>query len=248
VGLADGWQVAGDLVVLACGVRPEVELARSAGLLVDRGVLVDDLLRTSDPHVHAIGECAQHDGQVYGLVAPAWEQAAVLADVLTGGTARYRGSRTVTRLKALDLELVSMGETAPGLADCGDGLEVLQYADPVRHVYKKVVVRDGVVVGAILLGDTSTAGAVTQAFDRGSPLPHDRLHLLFRGLGNGAEPAVGDDDVVCTCNGVTAGALRACGARTVADAAEQTRATTGCGTCTSSVRALLRGRLEPAGL
>lgn len=242
VGLADGRQVAGNLVVLACGVRPQVELARSVGLLVDRGVVVDDVLRTSDPHVHAIGECAQHGGQVYGLVAPAWEQAAVLAEVLTGGTARYRGSRTVTRLKALGLELVSMGETGPGLEDCGDGLEVLQYADPVRHVYKKVVVRGGVVVGAILLGDTSTAGAVTQAFDRATPLPHDRLHLLFRGLGNGAEPAVDDRDVVCTCNGVTAGTLRGCGARTLAEAVEQTRATTGCGTCTPSVRALLEQR------
>jgi assimilatory nitrate reductase electron transfer subunit len=240
VALADGRHVAGDLVVLACGVRPQTELARRAGLAVDRGVLVDDALRTSDPHVHAVGECAQHDGQVYGLVAPAWEQAAVLADVLTGGASRYRGSRTVTRLKALDLEVVAMGETGPGLEDCGNGLEVLQYADPVRHVYKKLVVRDGVVVGAVLLGDTSTAGAVTQAFDRASPLPHDRLHLLFRGLGTAApDGPVGDDDVVCTCNGVTAGTLRACGARTVADAATETRATTGCGTCTGSVRAVL---------
>ena len=243
VGLADGRHVDGDLVVLACGVRPQVELARRAGLAVERGIVVDDALRTSDEHIHAVGECAQHGGQVYGLVAPAWEQAAVVADVLTGGAARYRGSRTVTRLKAMDLDVVAMGETAPGLEDCGDGLEVLQWADPVRHVYKKVVVRDGVVVGAVLLGDSSTAGVVTQSFDRATRLPADRLHLLFAGRTTDEPSAeLADHDVVCTCNAVCAGAIRACagrGLRTVPDVAAETRATTGCGTCTSTVRALL---------
>ncbi|MDP3714192.1 MAG: FAD-dependent oxidoreductase [Mycobacteriales bacterium] len=248
IGLADGRTVDGDLVVLACGVRPQVALARDAGLEVDRGVLVDDELRTSDPHVHAIGECAQHRGTVYGLVAPAWEQAAVLADVITGGQARYTGSRTTTRLKAMGLDVAAMGDTAPDLADCEDGLEVLQWADPARHVYKKLVVRDGVVTGAILLGDLSTVGPVTQAFDRATPLPADRMHLLFTGLGATVAPDPEDLDdgaVVCTCNAVTAGALRACaegGCRTVADAADATRATTGCGTCSPVVAALLASR------
>jgi NAD(P)H-nitrite reductase large subunit len=250
VGLADGRHVDGDLVVLACGVRPQVELARRAGLAVERGVVVDDALRTSDPDVYAVGECAQHEGQVYGLVAPAWEQAAVLAEVLTGGDARYTGSRTVTRLKAMDLEVAAMGDVTPGLADCAGGVEVLQWADPVRGVYKKLVVRDGVVVGAVLLGDLSTAGTVTQAFDRGTPLPGERLHLLFAGLGAATESEP-DDDVVCTCNAVTAGTLRGCaerGLRTVAEVAAETRATTGCGTCTSSVAALLKRRAPvPAG-
>ena len=239
VGLADGRHVRGDLVVLACGVRPEVDLARAAGLAVGRGVLVDDTLRTDDPDVFALGECAQHEGQVYGLVAPAWEQAAVLADVLTGRASSYKGSRTVARLKAMDLEVAAMGEVGPGLEDVGDGLEVLQWADPARHVYKKLVVRDGVVTGAVLLGDLSTAGLVTQAFDRGTPLPAERLHLLFAGLSAGAPAEVDDEAVVCTCNAVTAGALRQCGARTVPEAALATRATTGCGTCASSVAALL---------
>jgi assimilatory nitrate reductase electron transfer subunit len=239
VGLADGRHVPGDLVVLACGVRPETELARTAGLAVERGVVVDDRMGTNDPHIWAIGECAQHRGQVYGLVAPAWEQAAVLADVLTGGTATYAGSRTVARLKALDLEVAAMGETEPDLADVGGGLEVLQWADPARHVYKKLVVRDGVVTGAVLLGDLSTAGVVTQAFDRGTPLPAERLHLLFAGLSTGPPATIDDETVVCTCNSVSAGAVRRCGARTVAEAAVSTRATTGCGTCASSVAALL---------
>ncbi len=239
VGLADGRHVDGDLVVLACGVRPEIALASAAGIAVERGVLVDDRLGTDDPRVFALGECAQHRGQVYGLVAPAWEQAAVLADVLTGKQSSYTGSRTVARLKAMDLEVAAMGETAPGLEDVGDGLEVLQWADPARHVYKKLVVRDGVVTGAVLLGDLSTAGVVTQAFDRGTPLPAERLHLLFAGLSNGAVTDLEDDAVVCTCNSVTAGALRRCGARTMTEAALATRATTGCGTCASSVAALL---------
>ncbi|MBW3647027.1 MAG: FAD-dependent oxidoreductase [Actinobacteria bacterium] len=255
VRLADGRHVAADLVVLACGIRPQVDLARAAGLGVGRAILVDDALRTDDPHVFAIGECAQHRDQVYGLVAPAWEQAAVLADLLTGRVATYTGSRRVTRLKAMDLEVAAMGDTTPELADCGGGVEVLSYADPVRHVYKKLVVRNGVVTGAILLGDLSTAGPVTQAFDRATPLPAERLHLLFSGLGTVApvDPAtLADDALVCTCNQVTAGAIRESGCRTVAEVALATRASTGCGGCRGLVEGLLactapprRSRPEP---
>jgi NAD(P)H-nitrite reductase large subunit len=242
VGLADGRVVDGDLVVLACGVRPHVELARRTGLPVERGVLVDDLLMTEDPRVFAIGECAQHRGEVYGLVAPAWEQASVVADVLTDRPAVYGGSRLVTRLKAMDLEVAAMGDTAPGLEDVGDGLEVVLHADPARHVYKKLVVRDGRLVGALLVGDLATAGAVTQAFDRGTPLPADRTGLLVAPRRGSA--VVEDGDTVCTCNAVTAGELRRSGCRTVAEAAMKTRATTGCGTCTSVVASLLPLREE----
>jgi NAD(P)H-nitrite reductase large subunit len=239
VGLADGRGVDGDLVVLACGVRPNVALARAAGLAVERGIVVDDLLLTDDPDVFAVGECAQHRGSVYGLVAPAWEQAAVVADILTNTPAVYGGSRLVTRLKAMDLEVAAMGDTAPGLEDVADGQEVVVYADPARHVYKKLVVRDGVLVGALLLGDLSTVGPITQAFDRGTPLPVDRTNLLFAPRKAAAPEDLLDDDTVCTCNAVTAGELRDSGCRTVAEAALKTRATTGCGTCTSAVQGLL---------
>ncbi|MBC7375593.1 MAG: NAD(P)/FAD-dependent oxidoreductase [Frankiales bacterium] len=241
VRLADGRHVEADLVVLACGIRPQVELARAAGLAVERAILIDDELRTDDPHVYAIGECAQHRGTVYGLVAPAWEQAAVLADILTGRPAAYSGSRTVIRLKAMGLEVAAMGDTTPELADCDGDLEVMSFADPARYVYKKLVVRAGVVVGAILLGDLATAGPLTQAFDRATPLPPERLHLLFAGLGAAAQldPAtLADDAVVCTCNQVSAGAIRACSARTVAGVALATRATTGCGGCRPLVESL----------
>jgi assimilatory nitrate reductase electron transfer subunit len=239
VGLADGREVKGDLVVLACGVRPEVTLARSAGLTVERGIVVDDELRTNDPSVFALGECVQHRDTVYGLVAPAWEQATVLADVLTGKDAAYTGSRLVTRLKAMDLEVAAMGDTRPEPQDSGDGLEVLVYNDPAKHVYKKLVIRDNVLVGALLLGDTSTAGKVTQAFDRATLLAQDRMALLFAPRTAAAPEDLDDEATVCTCNAVTAGDLRHSGCRTVAEAALKTRATTGCGSCTSLVQGLL---------
>lgn len=237
VGLADGREVAGDLVVLACGVRPQVELARAGGLEVQRGIVVDDALRTSDESVFAIGECAQHRGEVYGLVAPAWEQAAVLADVLTGRPASYTGSRLVTRLKAMDLEVAAMGDTSASLETEEPGLEVVVVSDPARCVYKKLVVRDGVLVGALLLGDLATAGPVTQHFDRGTPLPADRVSLLV--APRRASAVLQDEDTVCTCNAVTAGQIRGSGCRTVTEVALKTRATTGCGTCTSIVKTLL---------
>jgi assimilatory nitrate reductase electron transfer subunit len=221
-------------------VRPNVGLARSSGLDVDRGIVVTDELRTSDPYVFAIGECAQHRGQVYGLVAPAWEQATVLADVLTGGGSTYTGSRTVARLKAMDLEVAAMGDVSPGLEDLDS--EVVVVAEPSRHVYKKLVIRDGVLVGALLLGDLRTAGPVTQAFDRGSALPADRVSLLVPA--RKADGALADADTVCTCNAVTAGAVRDSGCRTVAEVALKTRATTGCGGCSPAVAALLATRDE----
>ena len=235
IGLADGRVVAGDLVVLACGVRPNADLARAAGLVVERGIVVDDSLRTSDPSIYALGECSQHRGQVYGLVAPAWEQAAVLADVLTGRGGAYTGSRLVTRLKAMDLEVCSVGDISPGLDDLD--AEVVVYADPTRHVYKKVVLREGRVVGAVLVGDTSTAGTVTQAYERGTPVPADPAGLLIAPKRGSA--VLDDEDTVCTCNAVTAGEIRSSGCRSVAEVALKTRATTGCGTCSSAVKALL---------
>lgn len=245
-----GVELPADLLVVACGVVPETALARASGLDVDRGVVVDDCMRTSDPHVYAIGECAQHAGQVYGLVAPAWEQAAVLADVLTGDgdAARYCGSRLVTRLKAAGVELAAMGEVDIDVASslAGGDAEVLQFVDPVRGTYKKVVIRDGRITGAILLGDVTTAGTVMQLFDRGALAPPDRLTLLFSGLG-GTDPTetparIPDRATVCRCNGVTKGAITTCwlaGARTTHAIAERTRATTGCGTCLDTVEGIV---------
>ena len=138
-----------DLVVIACGTRPRVRLARESGLAVARGVLVDDRLRSiADPAVHAIGDCAEHRGRVYGFVEPAWEQAAVLAGVLTGAPAEYRGSRPVTRLAVAGIDVIAFGE-AQAVAG---GVEVIRAGDAAAGMYRKLVKRGQAVVGGILIG------------------------------------------------------------------------------------------------
>ncbi|RSS79810.1 NAD(P)/FAD-dependent oxidoreductase [Streptomyces sp. WAC06614] len=177
VDLADGFRLDADLVVLACGVRPRTGLARAAGLAVGTGVLVDDRLRTSDPRVHAVGDCAEHAGQAYGLAGPALEQADVLAAVLQGRAgARYTGTRALTRLTlagpAGPLDLAAFGETTPGPGD-----DVVCLADATRSTYRKVVVRGDRLVGGLLLGELSTVGALARTWESDEPL--DQLsHLL----------------------------------------------------------------------
>ncbi|GAA5067236.1 FAD-dependent oxidoreductase [Thermocatellispora tengchongensis] len=257
VRLADGEVVDGDLVIMACGVRPLAGLARDAGLEVERGVVVDDELRTDDPSIYAIGECAQHAGTVYGLVAPAWEQAAIVADLVTGTdkNARYRGSRLVTRLKAKSVELAAMGETHVD-EGADKSTEVVRFSHRARGTYRKLVIRDGRLVGAILLGETTAVGTLTQLYDRGGPLPGDRAGLLFPGLSSAAPVAdspvrMPDSARVCQCNNVTKGQIRACwesGARDADAVAAVTRATTGCGTCREAVEGIVGWLCEQEGV
>ncbi|MDX3246822.1 NAD(P)/FAD-dependent oxidoreductase [Streptomyces sp. ME18-1-4] len=180
VEMADGYTLGADLVVLACGVSPRAGLAKDAGLAVHKGILVDDELRTSDPHIRAIGDCAQHDGKVYGLAAPALEQADVLAESLTGvANSRYRGTRALTRLTLAGhsaFDLAAFGETEPLPGD-----DVVQLADATRGTYRKVVVRDDRLVGGVLVGELGTVGALARAWEGAEPLPTDGgplLHLL----------------------------------------------------------------------
>jgi assimilatory nitrate reductase electron transfer subunit len=247
VELAGGRVLSADLVIMACGVRPEVGLARAAGLAVDRGIVVDEALTSvTDPAVRAIGECSQYGDTVYGLVAPAWEQATVLADVLTGADsgARFTGARQITRLKAASVELAAMGETHHG--DDDPGVEVMQFADASRGTYKKVVIKDDRIIGAILLGETSTAGTLTQLYDRAAPLPSDRLSLFFPGMGGAAEAdtpvRIPDAATICQCNNVSKGQIRACwekGARTADEVSRETRASTGCGGCRDALEGIV---------
>ncbi|MFI7428576.1 FAD-dependent oxidoreductase [Micromonospora sp. NPDC049836] len=244
--LTDGDPLAADLLVLSCGVRPDTGLATAAGLTVERGVVVDDRMRTSDPRISAIGDCAQHGGTLTGLVAPAWAQARVVAEVLAGGDplARYRPRPVVTRLKAAGIDLAAMGDAADAPAD-GGPVEELTFADPARGTYARLRIRDERLTGAILLGDNPAVGTVVQLFDRGAPVPADRRSLLLgRAFGAAAaSPATSpalmpDAATVCQCNDVSKGALVACwrsGARTVAQLAAATRATTGCGGCRDAV-------------
>ena len=236
--LADGRRLDADLLVIACGVRACTGLAEAAGLGVDRGILVDDRLRTTDRHIYAIGDCAQHAGTVGGLVAPAWEQARVVADVVTGDRplARYAPRPAVTRLKASGIDLAAMGDST-----AADG-DVVTFTDPARGTYAKLVVRDDRLAGAIMLGDNPTVGAVIQLFDRGGRLPADRRSLLLGAHNPSAgEPSpslMPDAAVICQCNTVTKGALVRCwhdGARSAADLIAGTRAATGCGSCRDAV-------------
>lgn len=240
--LADGRSLRADLLVLSCGVRPDTALAQAAGLIVRRGVVVDDRLRTDDRSISAIGDCAEHDGVLTGLVAPAWAQARVLADVLTGTDplARYRPRPVVTRLKAAGIDLAAMGDAVGGGPD-----EELTFNDPTRGTYARLRIRDERLIGAILLGDNPAVGTVIQLFDRGHPVPTDRRALLLgRALGAvGAAPAASpalmpDAATVCQCNTVTKGALVRSwrsGARTVDAVVAATRAGTGCGGCRNAV-------------
>jgi assimilatory nitrate reductase electron transfer subunit len=242
VVLDDGRTLDADLLVLCCGTRPRTELARAAGLAVSAGVVVDDHMRSiTDPAVFAIGDCAEHRGRTHGLVAPAWAQASTAAEAVAAGVVAGRtgaGLPAVVRLKAAGIELAVLGS-----AHGGGGADVVRFTDPARGVYQKLVVRDGKLAGAILLGDTTTAGTLTQLLDRGTALPADRLSLLA-GRRDGAAAAGGSPAMIpghatiCQCNGVTKAAICAAfqdGARDTGQVAARTRASTGCGTCRDAV-------------
>ncbi|MGB3229948.1 MAG: FAD-dependent oxidoreductase, partial [Mycobacterium sp.] len=236
ITFADGTQLDCDMLVIATGIRPNVGLAQRAGLTVERAIVTDDHMRSvDDDDVYVVGECAQHRGQVYGLVAPLWEQAKVLADHVTGAdtSAAYHGSRVATKLKVAGVDVASMGVKGPEHPDD----EFVQYSEPKHGVYKTVVIRDGKLVGATLVGDVSKVSFLTQAFDSGMPLPDERVELMFD-IGT---PDVGvgvaelsDDAQVCNCNGVSKGALVDCvhgGESSVAGVMAKTKAGKGCGSC-----------------
>ncbi len=236
----DGTELACDMLVVTAGIRPNVELAASAGLTVERAIVVDDTMRALDePDIYVVGECAQHRGQVYGLVAPLWEQAVVLAEHITATNAKaaYHGSKVATKLKVSGIDLATMGLVEPEHEDD----EFVQYSESKRRVYTAVIVRDGKLLGATLLGDVSKVSFLMQAFDRGMVLPEERRSLLFD-LGAPAAAAsvaeLGDEAQICNCNGVTKGAIRACvadGARTLRAVMSTTRAGSGCGSCKGQV-------------
>ena len=174
VRLADGTLLPADLVVVAVGVRPRVELARTAGLAVGRGVQVDDGLETSAPGIHAVGECAEHRGVAYGLVEPGYEQADVLARRLGGADTTYEGSTVATNLKVSGLPVFSAGE----IADDADGEPIL-LSDPASGTYRKLLVRDGRLVGALLIGDVAESRWYLDLIRTGDPVAGFRHDLMF---------------------------------------------------------------------
>jgi len=235
--LNDGTTLPADVVVLACGVRPRVDLARASGLPVNKGIVVNDTLATEVPGVYAFGECAEHRGTTYGLVAPVWEQAQVLADVLTGAQprARYTGSKLYSRLKVAGVDVASMGKLEPEL----EADQVYQIIEERKNAYRKLVIRDGRLIGAMLVGNTLATGTLVQHFDRDEPLPDDPLEVLCQTRPARAPAA----RMVCNCHKVTEAALVeavAAGADSVAALGATTKAGTGCGSCKIELEAIVK--------
>ncbi|GCF10614.1 nitrite reductase large subunit NirB [Dictyobacter arantiisoli] len=243
LGFEDGSTIDCDMVVISTGIRPNIELAQQAGIAVERGILVQDDLSCSVPDVYAIGECTQHRGCTYGLVAPLWEQAQCLAERLTHPDSEklYLGSRTSTKLKVLGVDLAVMGDKE----EVDEDDEVVVYSEPSRGVYKKLIVRENKIAGAIVIGDGSVTPRLLQLFDRRSPLPENRDELLFQLSGESKEVNVADmpdDTQICNCNGVSKGKIVSCvksGKRSLKTLCDATRAGTGCGSCMSQVKSLL---------
>ncbi|AWM38286.1 Nitrite reductase [NAD(P)H] [Gemmata obscuriglobus] len=243
VRFADGSELPADIVVISAGIRPNAELAKECGIACDKAIVVDDQLRTSDPAVFGVGECVQHNGMIYGLVAPLWEQTKVLAKVLTGAdtTATYSGSKIATKLKVMGVELASMGR----INDLCPTDEVVQFSEPARQVYWKAIIRDGKVSAACLLGDLSPADDLMRMFQAGGPVPERRLELFFTAGSAKKEASLADlpdSHQICDCNGVCKGTIVQAikkGKCTVPAVGKATRAGTGCGSCKKLVKGLI---------
>lgn len=249
VQLADGRSIPADLVVLAIGIRPNIDLARSAGLQVNRGIEVFDDMRTSDPEIFAVGECVEHRGQVFGLVAPLWDQAKVCAAHLAGdATAVFASQALSTSLKITGVDVFSAG--ALMAADEADDEIILR--DDSHGLYKKIVLRDGKLVGAVLYGDVADGGWYLQLMRGQDDVSGLRERLVFgRSFaevesGKPAAPdfvAMPDDTQICGCNGVSKAAI-VCAIRdktltSLSEVRAHTKASASCGQCTGQVEGLL---------
>ena len=246
--LKDGTILPCDLLVMAVGIRPNALLGKAAGLAVNRGLVVDDAMRTSDPAVFAVGECAEHRGQCYGLVAPIWEMCRALAEALTDGAGAYEGSVLSTRLKVSGIDVFSAGRFAGG-----DGCEDIVFRDAARGVYKRVVIEDGRVAGAVLFGDAADGGWYFDLMKSGRDVAGIRETLIFgqaitEGLAgldpSAAVAAMAEEQEICGCNGVCKGqitsAIGAQGLATLDDVRAVTKASASCGSCTPLVEQLLK--------
>ena len=245
-GLAfrDGSKLECDLVVVAAGIRPNVEVGGRAGLQVARGIIVgDDLACMGEKDVYAIGECAEHRGLVYGLVAPVWEQARVLADRLTRRDthAIYAGSRTSTKLKVAGIDLAVMGAKEP----VDDEDEVVSYAEPARGIYKKLIVRGNRLAGAIIIGDGNVVPSLGQIFAEATPVGDNRAELLFPLTTEApllSPERIPDSAQICDCNAVSKAQIVEAvlgGARSLQAVCDLTRASTGCGSCRPEVQRIV---------
>jgi len=251
VRLADGDELATDLVVLATGIRPEIRVAMRSGIDCDHAIVVDDELRTSAPNVWAVGECAQHRGITYGLWAPIAAQARVAGATIAGAPAGYQGSPLATTLKIVGVDLFACGLPEQDTDD--DDIDEVISVDTRRGAYRRLVLREGRLAGAVLLGDLGLVPELTEltadapAGVGGALVPDELLEAVVGG--ESAPREIPDAQLVCSCNQVTAGAIRAAvddGCTTLPAVRQATGASGGCGGCASRVEALIAARAVTA--
>lgn len=247
VKLDDGRVLDADLVVMAVGIRPEVKLAADSGLMVNRGILASDNLQTSDPNILTVGECVEHGDECYGLVAPLYEMGKVIAANLDGDMeAKYTGSVTSTKLKVTGIDLFSIGDFAED-----EGREGIILRDAAGGIYKRLIIDDNKIVGAVLYGDTSDSAWFTQLLRDGTDISEMRETVIFGQSYQGGTPldpmeavaALPDEAEICGCNGVCKGkiitSIKEKGLTSVDDVRIHTKASASCGTCTNLVEQLL---------
>lgn len=246
VRLDDGTLIDCEMVVMAVGIRPSMGLAKEIGLDCNRGVLVSDDMRTSDPDIFSVGECVEHRDQCYGLVAPLYEMASVIAENLTGGKAEYTGSVTATKLKVTGIALYSAGD----FAEAPDREEIV-LRDASSGVYKRLVLKDNKIIGAVLYGETSDGPWFFDMLKKGTDVSEMRETLIFGQAYQGGSPldplaavaALPDDAEICGCNGVCKGkivsTITELGLTSLDDVRSHTKASASCGTCTGLVEQLM---------
>ena len=245
--LEDGREIDASIVVMAVGIRPSITLADMIGLDVDRGIQVDDSMRTSDPFIYALGECVEHRGQSYGLVAPLYDMADVAARNLCGESAEYQGSVTATKLKVTGVDLYSAGDFADQ-----PGREEIVLRDAVAGVYKRLVLQDNRIVGAVLYGDTRDGAWYFDMLKKSVDISEMRDTLIFGQAYQGgsqvdpllAVAALADDAEICGCNGICKSAIvnsvSSQGLTTLEQVREHTKASSSCGSCTGLVEQLMQ--------
>ncbi|RRH93107.1 NAD(P)/FAD-dependent oxidoreductase [Mesorhizobium tamadayense] len=254
IELMDGTIIPATLVVMAVGIRPSIVLAKEAGLEVNRGIVVNDRMETSDPAIMALGECAEVGGHVYGLVAPLYEMARVAAARLTDGEdKRFAHSDTPTKLKVTGIDLYSLGDFADG-----DDREEIILRDASAGIYKRVVLQDNRIIGTVLFGETADGAWFNDLKKKATDISEMRDTLIFGQAFQGgassdplaAVAALADDAEICGCNGVCkskiTGAITSKGLTGLDDVRAHTKASASCGSCTGLVEQLLKLTLGEA--
>lgn len=246
--LGDGRELACDTVIICTGVRANLNLAREAGIRTDRAVLVDDQMRTSEKDIYAVGECAEHNGIVYGLVGPGLEQSAIAARTIADQDAEYKGSMSTTKLKVIGAEVFSMGDVEE--LEARTGVKKIVYQERDKQIYRKLFIERGRIVGALGVGNWPEASKLQQAILDGQTV-YPWTSFRFKKTGSIWKDS--DDDsaysmppsaIICNCTGVTRGQIGdaiTLGACSIKEIQADTGANTVCGTCTALVEEILAG-------